>query len=308
MRKLTVSLFVSLALAVTTTPCPAAGACDHLWVLDRELWLTQGEQSRLVTVDDRGIFSPRWSPAGDHIAYARNFRFDNGVRSEIVISDENGQVLRTLPIPRDSEVNAIVHIGWRDERHVFAEGHVNPSTTKYLEWDLDSGSLTDEKVGMWFAVSPNGRFIAQRAHVPHGAPRPYDSSMLLINGTLVYPQEGESGYHSFAGAFAWSTDSSRLALADRTAATTEVVIVTPAGGITRAPIAATVAPIELSWSGPNTLIAQSGGDLWRIDASSGRSQRVKNLAVSSQSLTIPESLRAHVNSSAPHLEDTRCKQ
>lgn len=195
------------------------------------------------------------------IAYVHDFRFDAAIRSEIVIINESGAVLHTLPIPRDSEVNAILQIGWRDDRHPFAEGHVNPSTTRYLEWDLSSGHQVDERIGSWFAVSPNGRFIAQHTHIPHGARPPYDSSSLLINGKVVYPRPGDSAYHRFAGHLAWSDDSISLALVDQTAGKTEVVVVDPIdGAVTLIPIAAAFALSELSWSAPNIIAVGSGGE------------------------------------------------
>jgi hypothetical protein len=311
MRKLGLNVAVALAAAIVfsaiVTPSPAR-ACDRLWVAGVGLWLAQGDQVRLVASDEHGVFWPRFSPAGDRIAYAHEAGLDNGARPEVVILNDAGQVQRMLAIPRDSPVNAILQIGWRDQRHVFAEGHVNPSTSQYVEWDVDSGRVVDEKVGSWFAVSPNGRLVAQRANVPHGSPPPYDGSTLLINDKVVYPAEGDSSYHRFAGPFAWSPDSSRVALAERPDAATEIVVANATGGVvTRASIA-TNAPVDLSWTGPGTLMIRSGTEAWRLDTASGKAERMPRASISSTSVAPPAALRERFRDVKVRAEDSRCRQ
>ncbi len=285
---------------------PSARACERLWVADRELWIDDGVQARLVVSDGRGIFHPRWSATGEHIAYAHDFRFDNGVRSEVVIVDDQGRTLRTFSIPAESEVNAILLIGWRSEQRVFAIGHINPSTSKYLEWDVTSGRLVDEKSGSWFAVSPDGRFVAQRAHVPHGTPAPYDSAMLMINGKVVYPPSGDSVYHRFAGGLAWSADSRQLALLDRAGSTTELVVITSGGEeIKRAPLPETIAPSELWWK-TDAIFIRGDGETWRVDPSTGKSEKTIQLPKASQRALPPQSLKDRGTTARP--EDVRCAQ
>lgn len=305
MRKLTI-LIAAWVLAGLARG--AAGSCDRLWVGGHELWMTRGEEARLVASDPRGILSPRWSPDGDRIAYAHDFQFDGGVRSEIVIINERGVVVHTLPIPLDSEVNAIFELGWRDDQHPFLEGHVNPSTAVFLEWDLDSRRLLDERVGSWFAVSPNGRYVAQRAHVPHGTPPPYDSSWLVIDGKIVYPEAGASDYHDFAANLAWSSDSSRLALIDQSGGRTEVVIVDPVdGAATHVPIAGAFTRSELSWSGQNTIVIRDGEHEWRVDVTSGKVEKAAAPPDAAQDEKPPAALRDRVPGVAPSAEDTRCR-
>ncbi len=310
MRKLGWNVAVVLAagvvFSITAAPSPAR-ACDRLWVAGGGLWLAQGDEVRLVASDERGVFSPRFSPAGERIVYAHEVRLDSGTRPELVVINDAGQVLRTLTLPADSPVNAILQTGWRDSRHVFAEGHVNPSTSQYLEWDIDSGRVVDEKVGSWFAVSPNGRLLAQRANVPHGAPPPYDGSTLLINDKVVYPPEGDSSYHRFMGPLVWSPDSSRVALAEHTDAATEIVVVNATGGVaTRASIA-TTAPVDLSWTAPGTLMIRSGKEAWRLDAAGGKAERVPRASISSTSVAPPTALRERVRGVKLRPEDSRCR-
>lgn len=217
-------------------------------------------------------------------------------------------MLHTLPIPRGSEVNAILQIGWRDNRHPFAEGHINPSTTTYLEWDLGSGDLVDEKIGSWFAVSPDGHYVAQQAHVPHGAPPPHDSSWLLIDDKVIYPRAGVNGYHHFVAGLAWSDDSSRLALVDQSAGKTEVVFVNPVDGkATQVAIPTASTPNELSWSGPNTITLRRGGEAWRVDAVTGGAERVKDFPVAPDGPAVPSTLKEALRGMPASLEDSRCR-
>jgi hypothetical protein len=299
-----IAAVVILAIAV-----PATAACERLWVVDRELWSVEGEQARLLLTDVRGVLHPHWSPAGDRVAYVHDFRFENGPQSEIVVTAATGESVASLVIPADSGVNAIVQVGWRSDRRVYAEGHVNPSTTKYFEWDLPSGRLVDEKPGSWFAVSPDGRFVAQRAHVPHGAPPPYDSATLLINDKVAYPPEGDTGYHKFTGGAAWSPDSTRVALLDEQNDAVSLVIIAPGKGTTRTPVAASAGPAEVSWSGSNGVTIRSGDDEWHVDAAGGKVEKTGSLKIAGQSTTPPPAaLRDRSRGIAPRAEDSRCKE
>lgn len=300
---------LSHALATALLIMPAASACDRLWLADNgELWLTNDRESRLLLSDAHGINHPRWSPDGQHIAYAHPFRFpESGPQSEVVVVTREGRPVATLSIPAESAVNEVLTVGWRDAQRVSVEGHVNPSTSKYLEWDVRSGRLVDEKAGSWFAVSADGRFVAQRANVPHGAPPPYDSAMLLINEKRVYPATGDESYHRFVGPLAWSPDSSRVALLDRSEKSPmQVTVVKTTGEIAlRVPVPDAMTPKELTWSGPNTLDLRNNGEVWRVEMSTGEIEQVRN--VREPQVEAPVSLRQSVGADVGlHLEDALC--
>ena len=120
-------------------------------------------------IDTSGIVLPRWSPGADRIAYTH--RFGLARPPAIVIVDKAGLRVQSLQLPADSgERGPATELARRPAR--LHRGHVNPSTTMYLEWDTTTGQLVSKKAGLWFAVSPDGRFVAQRAHCPTGLRRP----------------------------------------------------------------------------------------------------------------------------------------
>ena len=299
-----VSKVFAVAVLGLALAAPSAAQCDRLWAADHELWIDDGTQPRLVASDVQGVLHPRWSPAGERITYAHEFRFEGSVRTHVVVVGDDGRTLRSLALPADSEVNALLQLGWRDEHHVFIEGHVNPSTSKYLEWDIDSGRLVDEKAGSWFAVSPDGRFIAQRAHVPHGAPPPYDGAMLMINDKLVYPPADDRGDHRFVSGLSWSADSRQLALLEEDQSATDLVVTDSAGTqITRTPLGEIGAPRELSWSSANSIFIRTNSDTWRFDLSSRKLDKVRERSIAPQSVAPPPH---RLRGTGARLEDARC--
>jgi hypothetical protein len=296
---------LSHTLAVSLLCIPQAFACDRLWLAaSGELWLTNDQGARLLASDAGGILHPRWSPSRERIAYAHEFR------SEVVVVTDEGKEVTKLSIPAASEVNAALAVGWRGDHRVFLEGHVNPSTSKYLEWDLESGRLVDERVGSWFAVSPDGRLVAQRAHSPHGAPAPYDSALLLINDKRIYPAAGDTSYHRFVGPIVWSSDSSRLALLDRAdQGPMQVVVLRPGGEVAlRAPLAKRQEPRTLFWDGPTAIDIRSDGQVWRLDTSTGRLESLRDHSSERENAQVPRSLRESAGTAAVHLEDIHCRQ
>ncbi len=301
--------FLAATVLAATLSAPAvAQQCDRLWASGHELWIDDGAQARLVVSDVQGMLDPRWSPSGDRIAYAHAFRFDDSQRSEVVIVDNDGRKLGALPIPAESDVNAILQIGWRDGQHVFIEGHVNPSTSMYLEWSLATGRLVGEKAGSSFAVSPDGRFVAQRANVPHGTRPPYDSDVLMINDKVIYPS-GDAGYHRFAAGLSWSADSRQLALLDRAGETTDVVVIASDGNhLRRTQLGDVGVPLELSWSGTNTLLIEGDAESWRVDLSTGRVDKIAQFPKASQSVVPSRSLSERLHGATLRAADVRCAQ
>ncbi|HUR81657.1 MAG TPA: hypothetical protein VM733_12890 [Thermoanaerobaculia bacterium] len=206
-----------LTLIAILASLPLFAAVPMVVTDGQTIWLEEGAHKRVVITDPLGASLPSWF--GDRIAYSRVRTDDRGMpHTEIVVLKESGDAVRVIAVPEDTGINGLVQLGWRDAKRVFIEGHVNPSVSLYLEWNTDSGELTFERPGTQFAVSPDGRSLAQRSHVPMGAP---DDAGLEVDGHLVYGRDEQ--LHNFLGAPVWSADSRRLAVLDDVGGATYVV-------------------------------------------------------------------------------------
>ncbi len=199
---------------------PLFAAAPSIVTDGQTIWLEEGANKRIVTTDPLGASLPSWF--GDRVAYSRVRVDDAGLpHTQIVVLKENGDLVRVIAVPDDTGINGLLQLGWRDAKRVFIEGHVNPAVSLYLEWNADSGELTFERPGSQFAVSPDGRSLAQRSHTPMGAPEEFSSAALEIDGNVVYG--GDREHHTFLSAPAWSPDSRRVAVVDEIDGATYVV-------------------------------------------------------------------------------------
>lgn len=299
-----VTIFAVTLAAASLFAQPDQSRCERLRADRNELWRDGGSNSGLIVRDPRGIEHPRWSPSGRAIAYVQPFGFEDAQwRRVIVVTDASGRRLHALSLPSDNPVNAVVRFGWRDDQHLFLEGHINPSTSGYLEWDIASGRLAAEKFGSWFAVSPDGRFVAQRGHVPHGAPAPYDSESLVIDDAVVFPAAGDETYYRFASGPIWSGEDASAAVVVRWGEATDVVVVNAEKAETRRIALGAVGEVtELTWSGRDVLVRGLGGS-WRVHPAEGTVERLSRpTGAALRSDTDAVRLRR----SASRLEDSRC--
>jgi hypothetical protein len=252
-----------LALLLLAAALPASAACERLQVTDGELWSANGEARRVVVRDPRGVGAPAWSPGGEEIAYGREADFALDALPEVVVVDRRGRKLTTLALPEESPVNAILKVGWRDQERVWAVGHVNPSTSVYLEWDVESGKLLAKEPGSHFTVSPDGRSVAYLENVPHGAPAPFNASTLIIDGKPVWPRDDR--YHRVGSTLAWSPDSRRVAFIDDVGEGTEVVMLDEGGKVlSNARLELEDEPRLLGWLGDVVMIVRGDDEAIRV--------------------------------------------
>jgi hypothetical protein len=221
----------ALALVLFAAALPASAGCERLRATETELWTSGGKRPARI----------------------------------VVMIDARGGSLRTFDLPADSPVSAILEIGWRGSGRVWAVGHVNPSTSMYLEWDAASGRLLAEQAGSRFTVSPDGRSVAWVENVPHGAPPPHDRATLIIDGKPVWPDDPR--YHRVRGKLAWSPDSRRLAFLDDVEEAMELVTLGQEGVvISHVPVETEDEPQLLGWLGDAILIAGSDEEAVRVTA------------------------------------------
>ena len=202
MHKLTRSCTVLLLVLAIAAPA-AHGACRVLFADGPELWTADagGEATRLLR-EERDIALARFSPDGKRIAYVRGFDLSAEVFSHIVVVRPDGEAVAQIPIRADLGVTDVMDFGWIDDQRVWTEGHVTPSSGIYHEWDLATGNVVAERLGAFFAPSPDGASVAYREHVPHGAPASI-GDRVLVNDRVVFPADDDTRPHRVRD-IAWS--------------------------------------------------------------------------------------------------------
>jgi len=128
-------------------------------------------------------------------------------RPEIVITNVAGKGERVLAIPADDPANAILRSGWRNDRIVWADAHVNPRNGIYYEWDAMDGRLLRAIPQSQVAVSPNGRHVAW-VDVVAVRPAPDSDAPALVIDDAKHVVEVRGAI----GALAWSPHADELAV------------------------------------------------------------------------------------------------
>ncbi|HEX6084957.1 MAG TPA: hypothetical protein VF266_10565 [Thermoanaerobaculia bacterium] len=211
MHKLTRTCTVLLLAAIVAAPA-AHGACRALFADGPELWITNadGDATRLLR-EERDVAMARFSPDRERIAYVRGFDLTGEVMSHIVVMRPGSEETVEIPIRAELGITDVMNLGWLDEKRVWTEGHVTPSSGMYHEWDVATGKVLTERLGAWFAPSPDGASLAYREHVPHGAPASL-GDRVLVNERVVFPADDDTRPHRVRG-ITWS-GSGQLTVAD----------------------------------------------------------------------------------------------
>lgn len=229
--------------------------------------------------EDRGVASP----SGNRIA--RYEPCENCAPSIAILDREGKRVQSFRPMAGASPCVSIVDIFWLSETRVAAECHINPSTSEYVETDLETGKTVRDLLGFDFTPSPDGKSIAHVGGMIHFAPPPAHSYSLQIDNATVYPAKGADavrksgsrwiGIHEFASGFVWSPDSARVAFVDclydwvedaapveETHRRCQVAVVSRTGRAWLFPIDSVVrggSHVTFSWDGAGRLAAKIDG-------------------------------------------------
>jgi hypothetical protein len=205
---------------------------------------------RKVVEDPSGIELASLSPRGKLIAYSHS------LADAIVIVHNDGTSLRTIRITDDLAINAVMKIGWLDDRRVWIDGHRSPSSGPFCVWDVESGKRLDEREGAMFTPSPDGHMIAQLEPMPGHRPAWFPGPRILIEGHAVYPLRGVPGDFR---ELVWSPDASFLAFSESFDERQQIVVIRPDGRVRKrmniegAPIA------DLTWTGRRKLTYSQDG-------------------------------------------------
>lgn len=166
-----------LAVVLSLTPklgLAAARPGMVTFISDGQVYVGTEDGSEMLRISsgDSRKAMPKWSPDGGRIVYLDSRAEPHSLGSQVVV-DVLGAVLGSYPVatvaPDGTPIEGmpfIRQIGWMDNFHLFAEGHVNPYAAEYRTIDMAShkiggfigtGFATCTKAGrvaFWLPVFP----------------------------------------------------------------------------------------------------------------------------------------------------------
>jgi hypothetical protein len=299
-------LTIVIAAVVLTARCGLSAPseplpCDRLYTDGRSLWLTHDvSKGRKLLSDPLGVTLPHLSPGGSQLVYAH--ALTSGVHGlpSLVVCTRSGATIKVLDLP-DLGLNAIMRLGWRDDRHLWFEGHRSPSSGSYYDLDIETGTTKEGPLGAAFSVSPDGRYLVNSDIPPH-LDRTLETQHVLVNGREIYPPSDDPAPHAFPGTYAWAPNSDRFAFLDSISGSEDwrLMIATVDGIIVHiASVPTRVVPDQASWLKDGTLVISSDGAYFAVDTKSGSLRPIEERAfrswryVSSNGKSLP-------------VEDERC--
>jgi hypothetical protein len=158
--------------------------------------------------------------------------------------------------------------GWVDDRRVFCEGTINPSTAIHRVFDATSGVELGEFGGAHFVWSPDGSRLAHYGNVPHFSDWATKSDSLEFGNDVVYPDETDLELHRFRSDLVWSPDSRFVAVVDHVQRANRLLLVTASasGAIKATPLPWAVTRVDypapedmtLRWSAGRVVVSHGG--------------------------------------------------
>lgn len=205
MRKLIVVALFCHAIAAAAEPRP----CAALYVKGDQLWVAVEGEARFLFSDSLGVEKPRWSPDGLRIVYVHRMQPQKDHLTDVMVADtRNLSPKAVAKLTWEDSVKAVLQVGWRGNEAVWIEGHVNPSTNIYYEWNVNTAERVRDLPGSRFSWSPDGKYLAYAEHRAHFSPDARRAAGIMIDEKPLWmPVKGER----IASPLAWSEDSASLA-------------------------------------------------------------------------------------------------
>lgn len=127
------------------------------------------------------------SPDGTRLLYRRSVLETNGGALIFGVSDLSGVTAFELCIDTECS-NDILALEWISDSLVGITTHINPSSSEYFVYDIDSQSLLKSFVGSSFAAIPGTDLVMYEQNVPHWGGEPTAHS-LMIDDEVVYTSD-----------------------------------------------------------------------------------------------------------------------
>jgi Tol biopolymer transport system component len=208
-------LICGFILLMTIVPLAAEDRCPALTVRGSELWTGEGREARLLVRDSFGVINARWSPDRQRIAYVHaSSQSQHGVTDVIVLDTRDLSLTAIANLTWEDSLTAVLRLGWHGDDAVWIEGHVNPSTSIYYEWDVTTKKRVREIRGSRFAWSSDGRHLAHLEHRMHFTTDASRPPAIVVDGRTIW--SATDSEERIGSPLTWSPDSKRLAfLTDR---------------------------------------------------------------------------------------------
>jgi WD40 repeat protein len=203
-------LICGFILLLAVASLSAGEPCLALRARGTELWGGQGSDARFLISDSLGIVKPQWSPDGHHIAYVHESpQSQDSVTDVIVLDTRNMSLIPVANLTWEDSVKGVLRLGWHGDDAVWIEGHVNPSTSVYDEWNVTTKKRVRQLAGMRFAWSPDGRHLAYLEHRAHFTPDASRPPAIVIDGGRIW--SATDAQQRIESPLTWSPDSKALA-------------------------------------------------------------------------------------------------
>ena len=236
-------------ILLLTVPLSAGQRCLTLKARGTELWVGTGSAARFLISDSLGIEKPEWSPDGQRIAYMHAApQSPNHITDLIVLDTREMSLTPVANLTWEDSVKGILSLGWHGDDAVWIEGHVNPSTNIYYEWNVTTKERVRNVGGMRFAWSPDGRHLAYLEHRAHFTPDASRPPEIVVDGRRIW--SATDAQLRIQSPLTWSADSKKLAFisSDRAESALKVIDVSGRADV-RSLSVGEAHPARVQWHG-----------------------------------------------------------